>query len=53
MSNATKKRTLENFDFSQPARARLRRLKKIFGTKKNAVETALSLLENQTTKQTK
>jgi hypothetical protein len=38
---------LESFSFSSPTKARLRRLKKIYGTKKNAVETALTLLEQQ------
>ena len=44
MSDTTKKRNLDNFEFSATARGNLRRLKKIYGTKKNAVETALALL---------
>jgi hypothetical protein len=40
----TKKRALNTFDFSNSGKANLRRLKKIYGTKKNAVETALALL---------
>jgi len=44
----TKKRLLETFDFTPKARATLRRLKKRYGTKKNAVETALNQLEQST-----
>jgi len=44
----TKKRILETFEFTPQARACLRRLKKLYGTKKNAVETGLNLLEQQT-----
>lgn len=51
MSDTTIKkasRKLDGFEFTAPARARLKRLKKIYGTKKNAIETALTLLEQQT-----
>lgn len=41
-------RVLDNFDFTPAARACLRRLKKLYGTKKNAVETALFNLDKQT-----
>jgi hypothetical protein len=51
MSDATK-RKLDTFNFSPRARASLARLKKRYGTKKNAIETAIFSLE-QTTKNTK
>jgi DNA-binding TFAR19-related protein (PDSD5 family) len=52
MSNTpTKKRIHETFNFSPEARERLLRLKKIHGTKKNAVETALTRLEQHHLKQ--
>ena len=41
MANA---KTKETFEFSSTTRGNLRRLKKIYGTKKNVIETAVSLL---------
>lgn len=44
MSDAPKKRSQENYEFSPTTRGNLRRLKEIYGTKKNVIETAVSLL---------
>jgi len=44
MSDEPKKRKTETFEFSPTTRGNLRRLKKIYGTKKNVIETAVSLL---------
>ncbi len=44
MADAKTNRTKETFEFSNSTRGNLRRLKKIYGTKKNVIETAVSLL---------
>ena len=44
MSDEPKKRKQECYEFSPTTRRQVRGLKKIYGTKKNVIETAVSLL---------